>query len=85
MDWTEITITVSADDLDRAADIAHMAVPYGIYVEDYRNLEQEAREIAHIDLIDEELLAKDRSKALFTFIFTGRKPCGGFGIFVRAV
>ncbi len=64
MDWTEITITVSADDLDRAADIAHMAVPYGIYVEDYRNLEQEAREIARIDLIDEELLAKDRSKGL---------------------
>ena len=40
-----------------------MVVPYGIYIEDYSNLEQEAREIAHIDLIDEELLKKDRSKA----------------------
>ncbi len=64
MDWTEIKITVSADDVDRAGDIAQMAVPYGIYIEDYRTLEQEAWEIARIDLIDEDLLAKDRSKGI---------------------
>lgn len=61
MDWTEIKITVNANDVDKAGDIASMAVPYGIYIEDYRTLEQEAREIARIDLIDEDLLAKDRS------------------------
>ena len=32
--------------------------------EDYSNLEQEAWEIAHIDLIDEELLNKDRTKGI---------------------
>ncbi len=64
MDWTEIKITVNADDVDKAGDIAHMVVPYGIYVEDYRALEQEAWEIARIDLIDEDLLAKDRSKGI---------------------
>lgn len=64
MDWTEIKITVNADDVDRAGDIAHMAVPYGIYIEDYRTLEEEAWEIARIDLIDEDLLAKDRSKGI---------------------
>lgn len=64
MDWTEIKITVSADDVDRAGDIASMVVPYGIYIEDYRTLEQEAWEIARIDLIDEDLLAKDRSKGI---------------------
>ena len=63
-DWTEIRITVPAPDVDRAGDIANMAVPYGIYIEDYSSLEQEALDIAHIDLIDEELLAKDRSKAV---------------------
>ena len=63
-DWTEIRITVPCADVERAGDIANMAVPYGIYVEDYSDLEQEALEIAHIDLIDEELLAKDRSKAV---------------------
>ena len=63
-DWTEIKITVSADDVDRAGDIAQMAVPYGIYIEDYRTLEEEAWEIARIDLIDEDLLAKDRTKGI---------------------
>lgn len=55
-------IEINADDIDAASDIANMAVPYGIYIEDYRNLEEETWEIANIDLIDEELLAKDRTK-----------------------
>lgn len=63
-DWTEVKISVNADDVDKAGDIASMVVPYGIYIEDYRELEKEAWEIAHIDLIDEELLQKDRSKAI---------------------
>lgn len=63
-DWTEISITVDAKDVDKAGDIAQMVVPYGIYIEDYSNLEAEAMEIAHIDLIDEELLKKDRTKAI---------------------
>lgn len=63
-DWTEVKISVSADDVEKAGDIASMVVPYGIYIEDYRELEKEAWEIAHIDLIDEELLEKDRTKAI---------------------
>lgn len=64
MDWTEVCVTVATADTDRAADIANMAVPYGLYIEDYSDLEQGAREIAHIDLIDEDLLKKDRSRSL---------------------
>ena len=63
MDWTEITVTVSNKDVEQVSDIANEVVPYGIYIEDYTNLEQDVEEIAHIDLIDEELLAKDRTKA----------------------
>lgn len=62
MDWTEVKIEIPADCIDLAADIANMVVPYGIYIEDYRNLEAETREIANIDLIDEALLQKDRTK-----------------------
>ena len=61
--WTEIKIAVNADDIDKASDIANVVVPYGIYIEDYRSLEQEVEEIAHIDLIDEDLLKKDRNMA----------------------
>ncbi len=60
MDWTEIIVTVASADIEKAENIAHMTVPYGIYTEDYSCLEQEVLDIARIDLIDDELLAKDR-------------------------
>ncbi|MBE6776669.1 MAG: 50S ribosomal protein L11 methyltransferase [Ruminococcaceae bacterium] len=60
MNWTEITIKVPQKDTDLAAAIANMTVPYGIYIEDYSDLEEKAEEIAHINLIDEDLLKKDR-------------------------
>lgn len=62
--WTEIAVSVDVKDLDTAADIANMTVPYGIYIEDYSALEQETMEIAHIDLIEEGLLKKDRTKGI---------------------
>ncbi len=61
--WTELKIEVPADQVDKAGDIANMTVPYGIYIEDYSHLEEEAMEIAHIDLIDDALLSRDRTKA----------------------
>ncbi len=64
MNWTEITINVPQEFCDTAAAIANMTVPYGIYIEDYSDLEENAWEIAHIDLIDEELIARDRKKAV---------------------
>ncbi len=64
MDWTEIKITVPQKRTEEAEAIANMVVPYGIYVEDYSELEKDAREIAHIDLIDEDLLNKDRTVSI---------------------
>ena len=64
MEWTEVSITVPIEKIDIAGDIAQMVVPYGIYIEDYSMLEDEVEEIAHIDLIDEDLLSKDRSKGV---------------------
>ena len=32
----------------------------GIYIEDYRDLEQQAWEIAHVDLIEQDLLDQPR-------------------------
>ena len=64
MDWFEIIIKVPIDKCETASAIANMTVPYGIYIEDYSDIEDKAWEIAHIDLIDEELLSKDRNSAL---------------------
>lgn len=62
--WTEIAVTVDTKDIDTAGDIANMVVPYGIFIEDYSALEEETMQIAHIDLIEESLLEKDRTKGI---------------------
>lgn len=64
MNWTEIKIEVPTQYTETAEAIANMAVPYGIYIEDYSDLEKGAMEIAHIDLIDEDLLKSDRTKSI---------------------
>lgn len=62
--WTEIAVTVNTRDIETAGSIANMVVPYGIYIEDYSELENEVMEIAHIDLIEESLLNTDRTKGI---------------------
>lgn len=64
MNWTEIKVGVPVESTDQAAAIANMTVPYGIYIEDYSDLEEQALEIAHIDLIDEELVKNDRTRSV---------------------
>ena len=64
MNWTEITVSVPNEYTESASAIANMTVPYGIYIEDYSDLETSAWEIAHIDLIDEDLINKDRKNSV---------------------
>ncbi len=75
MEYTEVKIYVKTEDTERASNIAVMAVPYGIYIEDYSDLEQAAWEIAHIDLIDEDLLQKNRAESIVhIYIEEGNNP-----------
>ena len=55
MEWTDITITVPQKYADTAEAIATMVANGGIYIEDYSDLEQQAWEIAHVDLIEQDL------------------------------
>jgi len=75
MNYTEVKIYVKTEDTERASNIAVMAVPYGIYIEDYSDLEEAAWEFAHIDLIDEDLLQKDRAESIVhIYIEEGNNP-----------
>ena len=75
MEYTEVKIYVKTEDTERASSVAIMTVPYGIYIEDYSDLEEGAWEIAHIDLIDEELLQKNREESIIhVFIEEGNNP-----------
>ena len=60
MEWTDITIIVPQKYADTAEAIATMVANGGIYIEDYSDLEQQAWEIAHVDLIEQDLLDQPR-------------------------
>ena len=60
MEWTDISITVPRRYADTAEAVATMVANGGIYIEDYADLEQQAWESAHVDLIEQELLDKPR-------------------------
>ena len=64
MDWTDLQIIVPTRKTDEAAAIAQMASPGGIQIEDYSDMLEMVPEIAHIDLIDEELLARNRENSI---------------------
>ncbi len=61
MDWTDLQLEVATADLDTAAAVAQMTVPYGIQIEDYSDLLEMVPQIAHIDLIDEALLERNKN------------------------
>ena len=64
MQYSEIRIRVRTQDVDTAGAIAGLVVPYGFYIEDYSDIEELAPQIAHIDLIEQELLERDRTHAV---------------------
>ena len=64
MDWTDLQILIPVARIDEAAAIAQMVVPYGFQIEDYSDMLEMVPEIAHIDLIDEALLAQSRESGI---------------------
>ena len=64
MEWTDIRLTVAKADADNAEAVATMIAEGGIYIEDYSDIEQQVAEIAHVDLIEQELLDKPRDQVV---------------------
>ncbi len=64
MIWTDIQLIINKKDEMLCEGISYAVCPKGVYIEDYSDLEQEVMNIARIDLIDEELLNKDREKII---------------------
>jgi len=63
MDWHEIVLLVPTDRLSEAEAVAHMVVPYGIYTEDFSDLESGVLNKGQGKLIDEDLLLRDKTTA----------------------
>ncbi|MBE7064627.1 MAG: 50S ribosomal protein L11 methyltransferase [Ruminococcaceae bacterium] len=64
MDWTDIIIKISSEDVDAVSAIAQMVVSRGIYIEDYSTFDSDIEQFGYTEVIDEVLLAKDRTTAL---------------------
>ena len=62
--WNELTVKVKTEDTARASDICTVIADMGIYVEDYSDLKNVVWNIAHVDLIEQELLERDRTHSL---------------------
>ena len=54
--WNELTVKVKTEDTQRAADICTVIADMGIYIEDYSDLEEVVWDIAHVDLIEQDLI-----------------------------
>ncbi len=67
MEWTELILQVAIADLEKATDIMQMAAPMGFYVEDYSNFEEEVKDFGPVEIIEEELLQKDKTVALIHY------------------
>ena len=62
--WNELTVKVKTEDTARASDVCTVIADMGIYVEDYSDLENVVWNIAHVDLIEQDLLERDRTHSL---------------------
>ena len=77
MEWTDIRLTVAKADADNAEAVATMIAEGGIYIEDYSDIEQQVAEIAHVDLIEQELLDKPRDTVIIhMYLEPGASPVG---------
>ena len=80
MEWTDIRLTVAQKDAEQAEAAATMIAEGGIYIEDYSDLEQQVAEIAHVDLIEPELLAKPRDVVIIhIYLEPGAQPAETLG------
>ncbi len=64
MEWTDLKISAPRQYADTVEAIATGISGGGIYIEDYADLETQVQAIAHVDLIEQELLDKDRETVI---------------------
>ena len=63
MNWIEIIIEISSKYTDTVSELAQLVNPDSVYIEDYSQLEKDVMEIAHTDLIDNQLKNKAKNIA----------------------
>ena len=81
--WNELTVKVKTEDTVRASDVCTVIADMGIYVEDYSDLENVVWNIAHVDLIEQELLERDRTHSLIHVYIKQEKAAMECVVFIK--
>lgn len=64
MQWTDLKIITDKKYEDIFDFVSAEICPAGVQIEDYSDLERQVEQIAHVDLIEDELLKKDRRQII---------------------
>ncbi|MEG0762286.1 MAG: 50S ribosomal protein L11 methyltransferase [Oscillospiraceae bacterium] len=75
MDWIDIKVKVPLADAELCEAISTELAEDGIYIEDYSSLEKEVEEIAHVDLIEKDLLNKCRDEVIVHLYANSADKC----------
>ncbi|MCL1829955.1 MAG: 50S ribosomal protein L11 methyltransferase [Oscillospiraceae bacterium] len=67
--WNEVIVSIASSDLERAAAIATMVAPGGIYIEDYSDMLTVIPTVDHYDYISESLLMADKNQSCLHIYF----------------
>lgn len=81
-DWTDISVTINSNDVDVVAGIAEMLVSRGLYIEDYSTFDDDIKEFGPIEVIDEDLLNKDKTKAVVHVYVSPEENPGEYLLFL---
>ena len=70
MNWTDIIINIASADVEKTTAIAEMFLSRGVYIEDYSDFDTEIQKFGPVEIIDSELLQKDRTRAKVHLYFS---------------
>ncbi len=80
--WTQIRASGSREELDAISAVMSMLDP-GLQIEDYSDLDELILDGVYGDLIDEAVLAADRTKVSVSIYVPDEKPLGEYLSFIR--
>ncbi|MDO5603490.1 MAG: 50S ribosomal protein L11 methyltransferase [Oscillospiraceae bacterium] len=83
MEWTDVCISAPRAYAQQIEAIATGISGSGVYIEDYADLEEQVEKIAHVDLIEPELLAKDRNTVKVHFYLPPEQNAAEIAALVR--
>lgn len=81
MNWTQLRVSVATSDIERTAAIMSM-LDNGIMIEDYSDIEEGLKTV-YGDLIDEKILAADKSRGAVSIYIPDNKNYNDYTAFLR--